>query len=587
MAVAVYRALATRPGAVQAGDPAGLDPAAWQMLLAELPRQLSPAALARWRGRLDALAVRTRYSDVRGYNLHCPSAKSAQWLFSLLEQCRVETLAARAFIGVRDNLEAIAQERWIRARPEVVVRAADDSWLETFALLCRVPLAAPLPPAARAALAGTWRTWVSPAEAGEIEVLATLIEDQEAYARQALRVIATVSGSDGASGRRQEKQGTEEPRMPVPAAPHRVRLAKSRSEDSATPVDSTGRTASRELLPLRGGAGAQTYASYRAYTTAFDRVDRPGDLCDLKTLEQRRRQLDQRVAPLLANVARWAHRLQRHLLALQARSWHFDLEEGLLDGNRLTRVATDPLAPLAYKEETQSSFPDTVVTLLVDNSGSMRGMPIATAAVCAELLGRMLERCGVRTEILGFTTCAWRGGRARAQWLAAGKPPNPGRLSDTRHIIYKAADEPWRRARSGLGLMLDDGLLRENVDGEALLWAHDRLMRRIEPRRILLVLSDGAPLDDATIDANDAGYLERHLHSVIEWIQRESPVELAAIGIGHDVRGYYRRAVRLRGIEELGEAIAGQLITLFDAPLLNRAMRHARAPARQLGKEAQ
>ena len=356
--------------------------------------------------------------------------------------------------------------------------------------------------------------------------------------------------------------------MPAPAASRGVRPAELRSEDSGE------------------GAGVQTHSSYHAYTTAFDRIDRPGDLCDQKTLEQRRRELDQRVAPLLMNVMRWAHRLQRHLLALQTRSWHFDLEEGLLDGNRLTRVATDPLAPLAYKEETRSAFPDTVVTLLVDNSGSMRGMPIATAAICAELLGRMLERCGVKTEILGFTTCAWRGGRARAQWLAVGKPRDPGRLSDIRHIIYKAADEPWRRARSGLGLMLDDTLLKENVDGEALLWAHDRLMRRMEPRRLLLVLSDGAPLDDATIDANDADYLDRHLHSVIEWIQRDSPIELAAIGIGHDVRGYYRRAVKLRSVEELGEAIAEQLISLFDAPLSRIAMRHARAPARRFGQEA-
>jgi cobaltochelatase CobT len=274
------------------------------------------------------------------------------------------------------------------------------------------------------------------------------------------------------------------------------------------------------------------------------------------------------------------------LLALQARSWQFDLEEGLLDANRLTRVATDPLGPLAYKDEAESAFPDTVVTLLVDNSGSMRGLPIATAAVCAELLGRMLERCGVKTEILGFTTGGWRGGRARAQWLAEGRPPDPGRLTELRHIIYKAADEPWRRARPGLGLMLDGDLLRENVDGEALLWAHDRLMRRNEPRRILLVISDGAPLDDATIDANDPGYLERHLHRVIEWIEDESPIELAAIGIGHDVTGYYRRAMRLRGVEELGEAIVEQLITLFDAPLLSSATRSVRAPARHLKQGA-
>jgi cobaltochelatase CobT len=584
--VAVYRAVATRPGHGLAGNPAEADKAGWQMLLSEVPRQSAPAALARWRGRVDALAVRARYSNVRRYNLHRPSSKNAQWLFSLLEQNRVETLAARAFLGVRDNLQELAQERWIRARPEGVVRAADETWLETFALLCRVPLDAPLPPAARAALAGTWRSWISPAEAREVEALAALVEDQDAYARQALRVIAAVLGVAPDSGLRPDKEGTEQPDVPGRAAPHSVTSAKVRSDDSAASGDPMARMELRDTLPSPQRAAARTHSLYRAYTTAFDQVVLPGDLCDLTTLEQRRRELDQRVSPLLMNVMRGAHRLQRRLLALQARSWQFDLEEGLLDANRLTRVATNPLEPLAYKDEAESAFPDTVVTLLVDNSGSMRGLPIATAAVCAELLGRMLERCGVKTEILGFTTGGWRGGRARAQWLAAGRPPDPGRLTELRHIIYKTADEPWRRARPGLGLMLDGDLLKENVDGEALLWAHDRLMRRIEPRRILLVISDGAPLDEATIDANDPGYLERHLHRIIDWIERESPIEIAAIGIGHDVTNYYRHAMRLGGVEELGEAIVEQLITLFDAPLLSSAARRVRTPARHLNQGA-
>jgi cobaltochelatase CobT len=555
-------------------------------LLSEAPGQGTSAALARWRGRIDALAARARYSEKRQYDSHRPSSKSAQCLYSLLEQSRVEALAARAFLGVRNNLEAVAQERWNRARPEVVVRRTEDTWLETFALLCRVPLDAPLPPVERTALAGTWRRWMSPAEAHEIEALVAVVEDQDAYARQALRVIGAVLGPAADSGLQPDKRGTEQPELAYPAMAHSVTLGTPGAEDSATSGDPLASTALGDTPSPPQGPFTLTHSRYCAYTTAFDKVVLPVDLCDLAALEERRLELDRRVNPLLINVVRWAHRLQRRLLALQARSWKFDLEEGLLDANRLTRVATDPLGPLAYKDEEESAFPDTVVTLLVDNSGSMRGLPIATAAVCAELLGRLLERCGVKTEILGFTTCGWRGGRARAQWLTAGRPPNPGRLTELRHIIYKAADEPWRRARPGLGLMLDEDLLRENVDGEALLWAHDRLIRRSEPRRILLVISDGAPLDEATIDANDPGYLDRHLHRVIEWIERESPVELAAIGIGHDVTAYYRRAMRLRSVDELGEAIAAQLISLFDAPVSGSAVRRVRAPARQLKQGA-
>ena len=263
-------------------------------------------------------------------------------------------------------------------------------------------------------------------------------------------------------------------------------------------------------------------------------------------------------------ITRWAHRLQRRLMALQLRSWQFDRDDGLLDAARLTRLVTHPLEPLAYKQESEAAFPDTVVALLIDNSGSMRGTPIVTAAVCAELLGRVLERCGVKSEILGFTTGGWRGGRARAQWAANGRPIHPGRITELRHIVYKHADEPWRRARERLGLMLEPDLLKENVDGEALLWAHQRLLRRAEQRRVLLVISDGAPLDEATVEANGARYLERHLQTVIEWIETRSAVELAAVGIGHDVARYYRRAVTLPSAADLGEALVVQLLDLFD-----------------------
>src|SRR5581483_8484721 len=304
--------------------------------------------------------------------------------------------------------------------------------------------------------------------------------------------------------------------------------------------------------------------AYKVFTVAHDEVVGAEGLCDPEELTRLRAYLDQQLTSLSNVVARLANRLQRKLLAKQNRAWTFDLEEGMLDAARLTRVIVDPTAPLSFKQEEDTEFRDTVVTLLIDNSGSMRGRPIMVAAVCADILARTLERCGVKVEILGFTTRAWKGGQSREDWLKAGKPPSPGRLNDLRHIVYKAADAPWRRARKNLGLMMREGLLKENIDGEALIWAHQRLAVRPEQRRILMVISDGAPVDDSTLSVNSGHYLERHLRNVIQEIETQSPVELIAIGIGHDVRRYYRRAVTIVDVEQLGGAITDQLAALFD-----------------------
>jgi cobaltochelatase CobT len=310
-----------------------------------------------------------------------------------------------------------------------------------------------------------------------------------------------------------------------------------------------------------------------AFTTRFDEETHAEDLCDAAELARLRSYLDKQLSALQGVVGRLANRLQRRLLAQQSRAWDFDLEEGVLDPSRLSRVIIDPMSALSFMRERDMEFRDTVVTLLLDNSGSMRGRPITVAATCADILARTLERCGVKVEILGFTTRAWKGGQSREQWLSAGKPMNPGRLNDLRHIIYKAADAPWRRSRRNLGLMMREGLLKENIDGEALTWAHDRLLRRSEQRRILMVISDGAPVDDSTLSVNSGNYLERHLRSVIEEIETRSPVELIAIGIGHDVTRYYRRAVTIVDAEELGGAMTEKLAELFD---------EAPAPARRL-----
>jgi len=303
---------------------------------------------------------------------------------------------------------------------------------------------------------------------------------------------------------------------------------------------------------------------YAAYTEAHDEVVLAETLCDPEELTRLRQLLDQQLAQLQGLIGRLANRLQRRLLAKQTRSWDFNLEEGMLDTARLVRVVTNPLYPLSFKQEQETDFRDTVVTLLIDNSGSMRGRPITIAAMSADVLARTLERCGVKVEVLGFTTRAWKGGQSREQWIAEGKRPNPGRLNDLRHIVYKAADAPWRRARKNLGLMLREGLLKENIDGEALMWAHDRLMARPEQRRILMVISDGAPVDDSTLSVNPGNYLERHLRDVIEYVETRSPVELIAIGIGHDVTRYYKRAVTIVDVEQLGGTMMEKLAELFD-----------------------
>ncbi|MDX5366203.1 MAG: cobaltochelatase subunit CobT, partial [Alphaproteobacteria bacterium] len=338
-------------------------------------------------------------------------------------------------------------------------------------------------------------------------------------------------------------------------------------ESDDTPMDGdTDETSdgNQPWRPNQQGDDRNRQPSYKIFTPQFDEVIAAEDLCDMEELTRLRQYLDQQLQQMQGVVSRLANKLQRRLLAQQNRTWEFDLEEGILDAARLTRAVVDPMQPLAFKVEHDMNFRDTVVTLLLDNSGSMRGRPITVAAMCADILARTLERCNVKVEILGFTTRAWKGGQSRERWLADGKPAQPGRLNDLRHIIYKSADSPWRRARRNLGLMMREGLLKENIDGEALIWAHNRLLGRPEQRRILMVISDGAPVDDSTLSVNAGNYLEKHLRSVIEQIETRSPVELIAIGIGHDVTRYYRRAVTIVDAEQLGGAMTEKLAELFD-----------------------
>ncbi|MCA1909509.1 MAG: cobaltochelatase subunit CobT, partial [Magnetospirillum sp.] len=380
--------------------------------------------------------------------------------------------------------------------------------------------------------------------------------------------------SDGQS---QSKQGEGEPQ----AAPGAAEGAgeqdnlESASDDVVMAGAGTEEPGgpSRQRQSFQPQPGAFGEKPYHPYTTKYDQVIAAEELCEPEELSRLRNQLDQQMAHLQGVVSKLANRLQRKLMAQQTRSWNFDLEEGILDTSRLARIVANPTHSLSFKFEKETDFRDTVVTLLIDNSGSMRGRPITVAALSAEILARTLERCAVKVEVLGFTTRAWKGGQAREQWNADGKPAQPGRLNDLRHIVYKAADAPWRRARKNLGLMLREGVLKENIDGEALLWAHDRLIARNEQRRILMVISDGAPVDDSTLSVNSGNYLEKHLRDVIEYVETKSPVELIAIGIGHDVTRYYRRAVTIMDAEELGGAVMRQLTSLFDEEEMTNAQR--------------
>ena len=529
--------------------------------LPELPAVLSPDTLAVARGEVDAVALRLRYCDETVYADHRPEQATARFVYSLLEQVRVEALGSRRMLGVRKDLAAL--QRSIHSA-RIKDSSPEPAFGEIDALLqfVRARLQAPLPSEMTAS--DKSRSPLDAEVIGRIDALVPLLDDQAAFALQTRTLIDALDlAGNGAPNIERDRPTAAE----QDSSTHRTVSDDPKSTEWDPLRGPRTRRARESALDPRSKRNGESgdVAPYHNYTSEFDSIVRPENVCDAEELSELRRLLDDAIPAGLYTTTRLAHRLQRHLIAQQMRSWTFDLEEGLLDSGRLSRVVADPLEPLAFKQESESAFLDTVVTLLIDNSGSMRGQPIFMAAACAEIMGRTLERCGVKSEILGFTTASWRGGRAREAWAADKRPENPGRLSELKHIIYKSADVPWRRARRNLGFMLRPELLKENIDGEALLWAHDRLLARPERRRILMVISDGAPFDDATLAANDERYLDRHLRLVIDWIERRSPVQLMAIGIGHDVTNYYRLACTVSEPDDLGETMIGQLTALLDA----------------------
>ena len=559
-----------------------------------LPGRALPEQQAREaRGFADSFALRLRHHNEGLHARQAPPEPIARACYDAIEQARYEALGASRMGGVRGNLAAAVEQR-TAADPIARAQIAEDVPLPTaLSLLLREALTgAAVPERARPGVELV-RGWIEGKAGGDIAGLAGKLDDQRAFQALSLDLLRHLDlttpeptdeseGEEGDDedgehpqdeGGEDEDVGSNEPQTSETAA----ELAEGDSDGDAESQETEGSEeidgadpsddAEEGMMPVRPNRPWTEIPDgfdYKPYTEKFDEIIGAEDLCDPDELERLRAYLDSQLAGLQGLVTRLANRLQRRLMAQQNRSWDFDQEEGLLDAARLARVVISPGHSLSYKVERETDFKDTVVTLLIDNSGSMRGRPISIAAISADILARTLERCGVKTEILGFTTRAWKGGQSREVWLADGRPGNPGRLNDLRHIVYKQADEPWRRARRNLGLMMREGLLKENIDGEALLWAHDRLLRRPEDRRILMVISDGAPVDDSTLSVNQAGYLESHLRKVIDWIEKQSPVQLSAIGIGHDVTRYYRKSVTIMDVEQLGGTIIEQLANLFE-----------------------
>jgi len=560
-------------------------------------RSLPAEQVAEARGFADSFSLRLRHHNAALHAKGAPIEAVARAVFDAVETARIEALGSKGMAGIEANLGRALDMR-MRSDPISRARSADEVPLSTaLQLIVRERLTGQAPPKAAETGLALVRQWVEDKAGTDLDSLALALDDQNAFAKLATRLLETLELVDAEAEPNEEQDGGEEGEGEEPddgdegddedeSSSGAEGEVQSRAEqqdgdeaegdDGETDQDyesegdaQAGDDGDEGMLPVRPNRPLSDLSpqfDYKVWTTRFDEVIGAAELCDEDELGRLRAYLDQQLTHLQGAVTKLANRLQRRLMAQQSRSWDFDQEEGLLDAARLARVVVNPTHSLSYKIEKDTEFKDTVVTLLLDNSGSMRGRPISIAAISADILARTLERVGVKTEILGFTTRAWKGGQAREDWLAKGRPAGPGRLNDLRHIIYKRADEPWRRARKSLGLMMREGLLKENIDGEALLWAHHRLIGRAEERKILMVISDGAPVDDSTLSVNNGSYLEKHLRQVIAWIENRSPVELAAIGIGHDVTRYYTRAVTIMDAEQLGGTMVEQLASLFDAP---------------------
>ena len=553
-------------------------------------RLLPPEQVAEARGFADSFSLKIKHHNAARHAALRPSEVIAGAAFDAVENARVEALGSRNMAGIAANL-GHALELKLRTDPISRAQSADEVPISTaLSLIVRERLTgAPIPDAAVAGV-DMLRGWIEEKAGSDLDALALALDDQGAFAALTQSMLehlnltegdvdpsdADEGGDDAEDSQDQDGDSDDDGEGEAGQAEARAEPQQGEGEETEADYDGQdmddqdgadgemGDDGMQPVTPQRRNWDHLPQSDYKIWSTKYDETITATELADEEELNRLRAYLDQQLSNLQSVVTKLANRLQRRLMAQQNRSWDFDQEEGMIDAARLARIVVSPGSSLSYKIERETDFRDTVVTLLIDNSGSMRGRPISIAAISADILARTLERCGVKTEILGFTTRAWKGGQAREDWLAAGRQPMPGRLNDLRHIVYKKADEPWRHAKRNLGLMMREGLLKENIDGEALLWAHNRLIARAEDRRILMVISDGAPVDDSTLSVNHGGYLEQHLRKVIEMIETRSPVQLVAIGIGHDVTRYYKRAVTIMDVEQLGGTMIEQLAGLFD-----------------------
>ncbi|MCA0994378.1 cobaltochelatase subunit CobT [Alloyangia pacifica] len=572
------------------------------MRLPQVSRRMSRDEVLLARGTADALALYRRYHDGATHARYAPPGDIARDLYEAMETARCEAMGARDMPGTAGNIDAkIGHEAARRGYGQITQASEAPLPVAAGYLIRHLATGRDLPKDA-AHVMELWRGFIEEQAGGTLEDLQETLSDQAAFARFARRVITDLGygdqlgedpdqlddeaedEADPGSDEEQQPDSTGQDDQDDDEAEASPEQSQEQTQDQSQAQVSADEMADQELgeeaempegeAPMEPPAPApvsEADPEYKVFDSTHDEEIPAEELAEAQELERLRAYLDQQLEPLKGAVSRLANKLQRRLQAQQNRSWEFDKEEGVLDAGRLARVVANPTTPLSFKVEKDMEFRDTVVTLLLDNSGSMRGRPISIAAICADVLARTLERCNVKVEILGFTTRAWKGGLAREKWLNEGREQQPGRLNDLRHIIYKSADAPWRRVRDNLGLMMKEGLLKENIDGEALEWAHRRMAHRPEARKILMVISDGAPVDDSTLSVNPANYLEKHLRDVIAMVERKKQVELLAIGIGHDVTRYYERAVTITDVEQLAGAMTEQLAALFDSDPRARA----------------
>ncbi|MBU1313449.1 MAG: cobaltochelatase subunit CobT [Alphaproteobacteria bacterium] len=563
--------------------------------LPEISKRPTAQELAVTRGLGDSMALRIACHDTNVHASLSPQGADARSVFDAVEQARVESIGALRMTGMASNIESMNAEKYAKANFSGIERQEDAPLAEAMAMMVREKLAGTRTPASAGKVLDLWRPFIEEKAGPALDNLKGALEDQQAFAKLVRNMLSSMQmaedlGDDESEPEEMDNPNDEEQPRSNEAENEEVEEeagsdaapaeqseaaddeldegemdgAEMSDDEMSDEADDHSETPGETRRPHSPFDDFNDKVDYHIFTQEFDEEVHAEELCDEAELDRLRAFLDKQLAHLQGAVGRLANRLQRRLMAQQNRSWDFDLEEGYLDPARLVRLIIDPMQPLSFKRERDTQFRDTVVSLVIDNSGSMRGRPITVAATCADILARTLERCGVKVEILGFTTKAWKGGQSREQWLANAKPANPGRLNDLRHIVYKSADAPWRRSRRNLGLMMREGLLKENIDGEALMWAHNRLIARPEQRKIMMMISDGAPVDDSTLSVNPGNYLERHLRAVIEQIEMRSSVELLAIGIGHDVTRYYRKAVTIVDADELAGAMTEQLAALFE-----------------------